>query len=315
MNWTQWRAADGGNDHWFALTAKPESWTAAETEALSWNGHLASSTSAPKDAFLETNYLRGVNMLRPFWLGFSDAAVEGTFVWSSGEPVHYTNWNPGEPNNNNGDEDYATVNWQFSDYATTDGQNIGSWNDTPLMGTTGSARADGPYRGIMETAFNPQSITITNQPQDQAVPAGGSVSFSVGAVGVRPLAFQWAFNGTNLAGATNNTLTLTNLQYGNAGAYSVGVTNLYAGVASSNAALTVLQLPARLSPTVTTSTNGDLSLSLSGLFGHGPVLIYASTNLLTWEPIFTNPPLTGSLFFTVPPTTNAACRFYRASEQ
>ena len=32
------------------------------------------------------------------WLGFNDLTTEGTWVRETGEPVTYTNWAPGEPN-------------------------------------------------------------------------------------------------------------------------------------------------------------------------------------------------------------------------
>ena len=34
-----------------------------------------------------------------FWTGFNDIGRGGEFVWTTGEPVTYTNWHPGEPNN------------------------------------------------------------------------------------------------------------------------------------------------------------------------------------------------------------------------
>lgn len=33
-----------------------------------------------------------------WWIGLNDIAVEGTFEWSSGDPVVYTNWSSAEPN-------------------------------------------------------------------------------------------------------------------------------------------------------------------------------------------------------------------------
>ena len=52
-----------------------------------------------------------------------------------------------------------------------------------------------------------------------------------------PFGYQWRLDGSNLAGATNASLTLTNVQPNDAGNYSVRITNS-AGVAiSSNAVL------------------------------------------------------------------------------
>jgi hypothetical protein len=53
---------------------------------------------------------------------------------------------------------------------------------------------------------------------------------------------------------------------------------------------------------------------LLGASGLGPVVIYASSDLLTWQPIFTNPPVIGPLVFDDAGITNEPVRFYRASE-
>jgi hypothetical protein len=54
---------------------------------------------------------------------------------------------------------------------------------------------------------------------------------------------------------------------------------------------------------------------LDQLSGHGPIVIYASSNLLDWRPIFTNPPLPGSLQFIDSSATNSQVQFYRAVEE
>jgi hypothetical protein len=61
-------------------------------------------------------------------------------------------------------------------------------------------------------------------------------------------------------------------------------------------------------------TNGSFTLHLSGLSGHGNVVIYASTNLTAWTPIFTNPPVTGLLDYVDSPPSNRPQRYYRAAE-
>jgi len=61
-------------------------------------------------------------------------------------------------------------------------------------------------------------------------------------------------------------------------------------------------------------SNG-LRLRLDGLTGRGPVVIYASRDLLLWAPVYTNPPVTGSIQFLDTSATNLQFRFYRAAEQ
>jgi alpha-tubulin suppressor-like RCC1 family protein/Zn-dependent metalloprotease len=80
---------------------------------------------------------------------------------------------------------------------------------------------------------------ITSQPTNQTVAVGGTATFSVTAVGALPLSHQWSFNGTNMSGATNTSLVLTNVQLSQAGNYAVLVTNAFGSILSSNAVLTV----------------------------------------------------------------------------
>jgi hypothetical protein len=81
---------------------------------------------------------------------------------------------------------------------------------------------------------------ITAQPTNRTATAGGTASFSVTTRGSPPLNYQWQFGGTNLAGATNTTLTLTDVQASKAGNYAVLVTNAYGSILSSNALLAVV---------------------------------------------------------------------------
>src|SRR4029077_11812134 len=80
---------------------------------------------------------------------------------------------------------------------------------------------------------------ILTQPSNQTVTAGNSASVAVTASGSLPLACQWQFNGNNLAGATNASLSLDNVQPVQAGNYTAIVTNAAGIATSSNAVLTV----------------------------------------------------------------------------
>jgi hypothetical protein len=87
---------------------------------------------------------------------------------------------------------------------------------------------------------------------NQTVTLGLNANFSVTAGGSVPLSYRWNFNGTPIPGATSSSLLLTNVQFTNAGTYSVLVSNSTGvSVTSSNGVLTLTYPPAavRLSPT------------------------------------------------------------------
>ena len=85
----------------------------------------------------------------------------------------------------------------------------------------------------------PAPPVILSQPTNQTVVLGGTATFNVLATGTSPLNYRWTFSGTNIIGATNATLMLTNIQFSAAGSYAVWVTNAYGSVLSSNATLIV----------------------------------------------------------------------------
>jgi hypothetical protein len=95
------------NGHYYGATNTPGSWVDKEAEAVSIGAHLVTINDAAENAFLVTNFGNGNR-----WIGLTDQAVEGTFVWSSGEPVTYTNWGFGQPDNRN-NEDYGVLGGSF----------------------------------------------------------------------------------------------------------------------------------------------------------------------------------------------------------
>jgi hypothetical protein len=83
----------------------------------------------------------------------------------------------------------------------------------------------------------PSAPQIIGQPVDQLVSAGDFASFSVVVAVTSGVTFQWAFNGTVIAGATGDSLLLPVVAAANAGQYSVTVTNGAGTVTSSPATL------------------------------------------------------------------------------
>jgi len=115
----QWKIEDGGNGHWYQFIDCLVTWNEANFLAsgstfMSVSGHLATITSAEENAFIFDSVASGNNA----WIGLSDAETEGVFTWVTGEPLDYTNWFTGEPNND------AILGENFGEFKAD-----GSWND------------------------------------------------------------------------------------------------------------------------------------------------------------------------------------------
>jgi alpha-tubulin suppressor-like RCC1 family protein len=95
---------------------------------------------------------------------------------------------------------------------------------------------------------------ITEEPVDQYAPSNSSATFTVKAESLAQLTYQWQFNGTNLIGATNPALTLTDTQASNNGNYQVIVSTDAASISSSVATFTLV-VPPEISASFTAPTN------------------------------------------------------------
>src|ERR1051326_2875749 len=82
-------------------------------------------------------------------------------------------------------------------------------------------------------------VTIDYQPESQAVVVYQQAAFGVIASGTSPLTYQWRKDKLPLAGATNDQIVLTQVQFSDAGVYSVVVSNAENNVTSTDALLTV----------------------------------------------------------------------------
>jgi len=93
--------------------------------------------------------------------------------------------------------------------------------------------------GIITTVVVPPSIVaLTLQPPSPVI-EGTNVNFTVVASGTAPLSYRWSVDGTRLIGATNASLTLTNVSADQSGVYGVVVSNT-AGTAVASTGLVVL---------------------------------------------------------------------------
>jgi len=160
----------------YTLTSSLSSWTAAENEAISLGGHLVAINSVEEQNFLVATYLSGADATtKSYWIGINDQATEGVFVWSSGDPVTYTNWHSGEPNNFRGTEDYGVLNWHFAQQGNGP---VGTWNDTPNDGVNGTVTGPLPFVGIIE-------VRSAGVPEIDPAGLTGVVALVAGALGIR----------------------------------------------------------------------------------------------------------------------------------
>jgi len=135
------------NGHSYYRSTGSMTWTDARQACINMGGHLVTIANAAENTFVFNTWPSG-------WIGFTDEAVEGQWRWVTGEPVTYTNWNFGEPNNSN-NEDYA----QF----VTGGR----WNDLPNVSLPYVLEFD--YI-VTTTAWTLDATSITN--------SNGQYSFS-----------------------------------------------------------------------------------------------------------------------------------------
>jgi hypothetical protein len=106
---------------------------------------------------------------------------------------------------------------------------------TNALGSTPSAIAR-----LTVTTANTAPV-ITRQPANLALLVGRTATFTVAATGTPAPAYQWRKNGVAINGATSATLTLANINAGDAGAYSAVATNSVASVTSNDATLAVIR--------------------------------------------------------------------------
>jgi outer membrane protein OmpA-like peptidoglycan-associated protein len=187
-------------------------------------GYLAEINSAAENSFIGTE-TTATNV----WIGATDAATEGTWIWdgatstpkptgngtNAGPTASYQSWAGGEPNEHSSGgpsgEDCAVTNWQGA---------VGMWNDLPC----GSA-----YSYLIEYGGRPSeastAITVTETIPINAVnptvisvaPIGGVTVPATGGTPVSTVTaangytgtVTWSPSGTPFAASTSYTATIT----------------------------------------------------------------------------------------------------------
>ncbi|NCQ69135.1 MAG: tandem-95 repeat protein [Microcystis aeruginosa W13-16] len=139
-------------------------WTDAQVQAQAMGGNLVTINDTAENQFLVNAF--GVSEY--LWIGFTDAAKEGTWQWINGETVTYTNWQPGTPDSyQNRNEDYANINIPWMGMI-----GIGLWNDLTNVPPYPDFNIPSAIRGIVEVLNGTSTISIAdttiNESENQA---------------------------------------------------------------------------------------------------------------------------------------------------
>ena len=123
------------NNHRYYLL-QSASWLASEAQGVCLGGHLVTINDEAENNWVWSEFSSFGGVDRNIWIGLTDAASEGTFVWTSGEPLTYSHWRFDQPDNFGGTENYAHL-WLpdgfWNDY----------WGDQPSVNGA-------PANGVVE---------------------------------------------------------------------------------------------------------------------------------------------------------------------
>jgi hypothetical protein len=107
----QWKASDGGNDHWYEIRTFSASikWQDAAAIATAAGGYLATLTSAQENEFVYNLSMTtpgawhrstdpiGVWFYGPWLGGFRDASSPSGWSWTTGEAWNFESWYFNQP--------------------------------------------------------------------------------------------------------------------------------------------------------------------------------------------------------------------------
>ena len=110
------------NSNCYRLDTTKYNWIDAELKCENQSAQLASFDSLSEyEAVMEYYYGSGGRSTVNTWIGLTDIAEEGFFVWVDGSSSTFRNWDRGQPDNYRAEEDCATI-WD---------RTVNKWNDAP----------------------------------------------------------------------------------------------------------------------------------------------------------------------------------------
>ncbi|MBM3723432.1 MAG: hypothetical protein FJW50_03760, partial [Actinobacteria bacterium] len=272
---------DANSGHYYEYVSTGLAWTAARTAAegrtkFGMTGYLAMITSEA-----ENNFIKGETTATNIWIGATDAATEGTWIWdgatgankptvtgsNAGSSAAFQSWASGEPNDYNHNEDCAVTNW---------GGLNGNWNDLPCGNAYAYLIEYGSRIGQSSSAISATKTEIVTivvagapgAPTLSTISPGDSqlsVAFTAGS-GDGITKYQYSLDGAawvdRASGTTASPLVITGLTNGTA--YSVRIRAVNAsgnGTTSSAVSATPRGVPG--APTGASASAGEARATVS----------------------------------------------------
>ena len=251
-------------------------------------------------------------MLQDDGSSFVEGTIEGpgtlSFWWkvsseTNADVMSFTlNWDMAKQMTISGE-----VEWTLVTIELPAGPNTVSWQYA--KNSSGSGGMDAAW--LDQVSFTPATVTtapgIQVQPQSRTAIVGENAQFTVTATGTGPLYYFWKKDGELIPTATTETLSLQNVQVGDAATYTVVVSNSV-GVANSDPATLTVYVP----PSITTAlTNRTVSSNRSVTFH----VVATGTGPLTYQWQLNGNTIGGATTDTldVTPTGNAKAGLYRVA--
>lgn len=102
------------NGKWYAVVLEKANWAVAQSRCKQHGGQLAVAHDEATAMFIKS-----LSAKLRLWLGATDEKVEGKWIWVDGQEMTYSMWEPAEPSNDNGKENYlrTSPNGRWADSA------------------------------------------------------------------------------------------------------------------------------------------------------------------------------------------------------
>jgi hypothetical protein len=141
---------NAANGHLYYLLGE-DTWENSQAAAIVLGGDLVTINDETEQDWVFSTFASYGGTNRSLWIGLREVGMEGNYQWVSGEPVTYTHWGSGEPNNGCGQESYVQMIKANNGHGATPGV----WNDNASP-TLPCFTVYDPVHGVVEVDLTPR---------------------------------------------------------------------------------------------------------------------------------------------------------------